>query len=71
MKSKSCLREEEVKCGVLSLDNLHPHDFEEKDSFFLKSQLSSKTRGFVLQIPIMHLIDTALRTVHARIPEQL
>ena len=46
-ESESCLLEEEVKCGVLSLDNLHPRDFEERDSFFLKSQLSSKTRGRV------------------------
>ena len=56
-KSESCLREEEVKHGVLSLDNLHPPYFEERNSFFLNSQLFSKTRD---RVDMLHHLCSTL-----------
>ena len=65
-KSEGCLREEEVKGGRLSLANFNPRDFEERDSFFLKSQLSSKTWGKVgvLQQSLLHSTPQNLAIIY-------
>ena len=40
------LREEEIRCGVLSLANLYPRYFEERNSFYLNRSLWFKLLGW-------------------------